>query len=217
MANMALIPDLRAYIDNIIREYPTKFVVDDCDVSGLLDRIYKNFYSKFGLTIAESCIDLWDTHQDRVMTHVFLCIAHDYEMKWREKNYELTTLKILANPDSFDAVDFNTIVYMKPVVELRLKSLFRYMNYKEYLKTPYWKAVRSEAHKVHKGECKRCKASDKLQVHHKSYKHSRGGEHLHVKDELELLCSKCHHSEHKVEGIGEKWGNVERHKKVNIG
>ncbi len=217
MDNMALTPDLRTYIDKVIQELPKKFAVDDDLIPNLLDRIYNNFYSKFGSSIAESCIDLWDTHQNRVLTHVFLTIAHDYEIIWRQKNNEMYVFKTLCNPQSFDIVDFNTILHMRAAVELRLKSQFRYMPYKEYLKTPYWKSVRAEAHKVHNGKCAMCNAGDKLHVHHKTYKHARGGEHLHIKKELELLCEKCQQQEHVMEGIGEKWGIVEpRNTKVNI-
>ena len=64
------------------------------------------------------------------------------------------------------------------------------MNYHDYLKTDYWKAV-SQAVKKRAGyRCQICNSQHDLQAHHRCYDH-RGNELNHL-DDLTCLCRRCH-------------------------
>jgi hypothetical protein len=76
----------------------------------------------------------------------------------------------------------------------------RNLNYEVYLKTLWWKIIKSEVLRLYKYTCCNCnfkKSRDKLQkdglefdVHHKTYKY-RGCEIINL-DSLECLCKECH-------------------------
>jgi len=73
-------------------------------------------------------------------------------------------------------------------------------NYKTYIKSGLWKKIRKSYYKRHKKECKACKATYKICLHHKNYK--RLG---HEKDsDLIPLCWTCHGSLHDKYGHGAK-------------
>jgi len=64
------------------------------------------------------------------------------------------------------------------------------MQYSDYLKTDYWKAV-STAVKDRAGyKCQVCNSPHDLQAHHRTYEH-RGNEMNHLGD-LTCLCRRCH-------------------------
>lgn len=62
------------------------------------------------------------------------------------------------------------------------------IDYQDYLKTLYWKAISKFVRSKFK-ECK-CGNKEKLHVHHNTYKYI-GIEHLHINC-LEVLCESCH-------------------------
>ena len=72
------------------------------------------------------------------------------------------------------------------------------LRYSEFLKSRYWKIVRSKTLKRHGYRCEICNALGKsdipLNVHHKTYDH-HGQEHLYDED-LTVLCKRCHSKFH---------------------
>ena len=64
------------------------------------------------------------------------------------------------------------------------------MNYQDYLKTDYWKAVAQAVKKRANYRCQICNSQHDLQAHHRCYDH-RGKELQHL-DDLTCLCRRCH-------------------------
>lgn len=68
------------------------------------------------------------------------------------------------------------------------------MDYKDFLKTPYWKAI--AAHTKYKVgyRCQLCNSTHRLITHHRSY-NIHGREHANMQ-ELIVLCNTCHNIFH---------------------
>ena len=65
------------------------------------------------------------------------------------------------------------------------------MDYKEFLKTPYWKGI-AQYLKSQSGGCQMCGRDIDLVIHHRSYK-MHGLEHTpEGQKELIVLCNSCH-------------------------
>lgn len=65
-----------------------------------------------------------------------------------------------------------------------------------YLKSEHWRELR--AHKLRLNPaCERCEATERLEPHHKSYRHIFDV----TTDDLETLCRKCHTKEHEANGM----------------
>lgn len=64
------------------------------------------------------------------------------------------------------------------------------MNYNDYLKTDYWKAVAQAVKKRAGYRCQICNSQHDLQAHHRCYD-NRGNELKHL-DDLTCLCRRCH-------------------------
>lgn len=69
----------------------------------------------------------------------------------------------------------------------------RRREYKAYLKSDIWKAVRGAAIYRAGGVCEWCKGTDLLQVHHKEYPKALGTE---TPEMLQVLCDPCHAEAH---------------------
>lgn len=69
----------------------------------------------------------------------------------------------------------------------------RRAEYRRYLKSRIWKAIRGAAIYRAGGVCEWCKGTDLLQVHHKSYPREFGTE---TPDMLQVLCDPCHAERH---------------------
>lgn len=82
--------------------------------------------------------------------------------------------------------------------------------YRDFLRSWYWDACRSEELSRAGYRCRRCRAEKvRLQVHHIDYDH-RGREHEHIED-LRAVCDNCHVKAHQLGGsrsIAEKLGIV---------
>lgn len=65
-------------------------------------------------------------------------------------------------------------------------------SYRDYLKTEHWKNIRKLIRKKYNNKCKNCKTSERLEVHHKTYRNI-GNELL---SNLVLLCRDCHQQVH---------------------
>ncbi len=95
----------------------------------------------------------------------------------------------------------------KPNVEKTIQSFqrcialhseeLRSIPYKQFLRSPYWKAFSSERKAMSGNKCESCNISDNLEVHHLDYKH-RGSDHLFL-DFTIVLCSSCHKRRHKLD------------------
>lgn len=85
--------------------------------------------------------------------------------------------------------------YMIPNI-YSIKDLEKLKNlpYKEFLNTDYWKVV-SRYVKYRKKSCQLCDNKFNLNVHHISYR-NHGEEHLFWRDDLIVLCGKCHSKHH---------------------
>lgn len=70
-------------------------------------------------------------------------------------------------------------------------------SYKEFLKTKYWKKVRSIVIKRDSYLCVKCGTDKHLQVHHTTYK-NHFHEMKHISD-LITLCKECHKKEHNIQ------------------
>lgn len=69
--------------------------------------------------------------------------------------------------------------------------------YRQFLNTEYWQLIRKAA--IHNADyrCEMCNTSNRLEVHHRTYKH-RGYEFRH-KEDLTVVCHSCHASHHGKE------------------
>jgi 5-methylcytosine-specific restriction endonuclease McrA len=70
------------------------------------------------------------------------------------------------------------------------------MPYRDYLRTPEWRAVRERALMRDGHRCRLCNAPDNLNVHHRTYAR-RGDESL---EDLTTLCRGCHEHFHGASG-----------------
>lgn len=83
----------------------------------------------------------------------------------------------------------------KKKLSKQVKSLTQ-KPYKEFLKSKYWKNVRSIILKRDSYLCQNCKSSKNLHVHHLTYdNHFREHEKL---NDLVTLCKSCHEKEHGI-------------------
>lgn len=75
------------------------------------------------------------------------------------------------------------------------------MNYYEFLKTPYWKAVSERKRRSANFKCQLCNSKLNIVTHHKTYE-IRGYEHENL-DQLIVLCKKCHEKHHDIKKVEE--------------
>ena len=81
----------------------------------------------------------------------------------------------------------------KNVVAIYLKKL----NYRDFLKTPYWKTISYEAKRRAEFKCSLCGSQDDLRTHHRDYKR-HGKEIEYIDKDLIVLCNKCHEKFHDI-------------------
>lgn len=68
------------------------------------------------------------------------------------------------------------------------------MDYADFLKTPYWKAIALYVKEKAGKKCSVCGATKTLEVHHLTY--DNHGDELHHLDDLTCICRKCHEKLH---------------------
>lgn len=78
----------------------------------------------------------------------------------------------------------------------KIAEHIRGMNYRDFLQTPYWKAISSQVMKRNNYRCQLCGKQGLLNVHHASYD-IHGYERQNY-DKLVCLCEDCHQIHHKV-------------------
>lgn len=78
-----------------------------------------------------------------------------------------------------------------------ISDYIRDMDYRDFLATPYWKAI--AAHTRYKAgyRCQLCNSGSYLTTHHRNYD-VHGWEHAHM-HELIVLCNYCHEKFHDIE------------------
>jgi len=78
-----------------------------------------------------------------------------------------------------------------------LFSAIKKMPYKDFLQTPYWKAIAENQKRCADRKCVLCGSEKYLNVHHTTYK-NHGNEILHLED-LITVCRDCHKRIHNIE------------------
>lgn len=122
----------------------------------------------------------------------------EYELRNKQEYEENTNIYInnYLNPNNswnerlkpyqrYNEIRNNYSVYWKEIC-LYIKN----MEYKEFLKTPYWKAISWKAKQKANFCCQLCNNSQGLETHHRTYE-SHGMEHANLED-LIVLCHDCH-------------------------
>lgn len=75
-----------------------------------------------------------------------------------------------------------------------IKDFISSMDYKDFLQTPYWKAISMHVRYKSGYKCQVCNSKKFLNVHHRSYKHH--GEEINHLEDLIVLCNNCHSTFH---------------------
>ena len=77
-----------------------------------------------------------------------------------------------------------------------VKEYANSLDYRDYLKTPYWKLVSALVKRKANYKCQLCGSEYDLNVHHRSYKHR--GEEIFYLEDLIVLCYDCHQKFHEI-------------------
>lgn len=90
---------------------------------------------------------------------------------------------------------------MKSFFEIHENGVFleklRKLEYKKFLKTPYWKIISFYVRWLARFKCRLCGNEGDLEVHHKRYD-SRGKEVFFWRQDLICVCLDCHDQIHKI-------------------
>lgn len=76
----------------------------------------------------------------------------------------------------------------------KIATFIKSMEYHDFLKTPYWKAIAEKVKRKAKNRCQICNGTENLNVHHRSY--ANHGEELYHLEDLMCICKKCHQKHH---------------------
>lgn len=76
-----------------------------------------------------------------------------------------------------------------------MKTTTRTTEYNDYLNSNEWSQKRQEAYAIHGKACQRCKSTNRLHVHHKTYARFK---YEIVKTDLAVLCNDCHKYFHQL-------------------
>jgi hypothetical protein len=85
------------------------------------------------------------------------------------------------------------------ILESVICQHIREMDYSDFLKTPYWKAIADKKKSQAGWRCQTCNRQGNLHVHHRTYS-IRGRELQNMKD-LIVLCNNCHQTFHDVSDV----------------
>lgn len=127
-----------------------------------------------------------------------------------KENLETYYKNYWLNPE----INLEKEIYLKPwKARDEIKNIINYLgrdvikyysnslDYKDYLKTPYWKLVSSLSKRKANYKCQLCGSDYNLNVHHRSYK-NRGIEIYNMED-LIVLCFDCHQKFHDIDTLGD--------------
>lgn len=79
----------------------------------------------------------------------------------------------------------------------KVVGIIKAMDYKDFLKTKYWKMSSYIKKKKAGNRCELCNGKKNLEVHHRTYENH--GYELFNQDDLICLCNDCHQKFHKIE------------------
>lgn len=118
----------------------------------------------------------------------------DSKMKSISENTINYIDKFLKNKDS-TFCNFNDVVSPSSVYDKPIAEYIKQMSYKDFLETPYWKAI--SAYAKYGSKCSICGSKNNLSTHHNSYK-NHGYEHKKevINNDLTVLCQDCHSKFH---------------------
>jgi 5-methylcytosine-specific restriction endonuclease McrA len=104
--------------------------------------------------------------------------------------------KVYITPNRSKRVDLDEFYIMvsQPINYEQVRQHLLTVSFNCFYQTRYWRIL-SVYIKSMSNRCEICGDFDKLNVHHKTYRHY-GIEHMFPQD-LQVLCDKCHRSEHK--------------------
>lgn len=130
--------------------------------------------------------------------------SQNFQINYHQKILENTEyyIKNYLNPDHSwkeeikqrDRID--RIRYFHTDVE-KVSEYIQSLEYQEFLKTPYWKAISAHIKYKARYRCQLCNHTENLATHHRNYG-IHGKEHLHL-EELVALCDSCHSKFHDIE------------------
>lgn len=109
-------------------------------------------------------------------------------------NWYLTPSKV---PDIRAAERFcqKYIIKKKPI-PVGVSEYIKQMPYKDFLLTTYWRGVSLAVRRLSGNVCSSCGSTDRLDVHHLTYKHH--GDEVHHLADLSCVCRSCHNSIHDL-------------------
>lgn len=101
------------------------------------------------------------------------------------------SLQDIATPDA-QISDDDVWAVIKITTQQEREAKLRWMKYRDYLRTPFWRTIARWVKLRAGNQCSLCGSSERLEAHHRGgeYEH-RGNEHL-VPSRLTCLCKKCH-------------------------
>lgn len=112
-------------------------------------------------------------------------------------------INVYLNPDFLWNAEFNKSKWFK---HLQYKYTYAHkskviehiknMQYYDFLKTPYWKAIAQQKRYYAKYKCELCASSENIAVHHKTY--DNHGNEIENLSDLIVLCSECHEKFHDI-------------------
>lgn len=131
--------------------------------------------------IKKSHVNLKEISRERILENTS-CYLENYLNPDKKWNAQITPIQRI-NRIRYAHVDWRAVFY-------HIKD----MDYQDFLKTPYWKAI--AAHTKYKAgyRCQLCNSAYDLVTHHRSYD-IHGREHAHMQ-ELIVICDNCHNRFH---------------------
>ena len=123
-------------------------------------------------------IEIKNSYLQRTMDYIELYL--DSERSWREGMSVHDKMRYISDI----RVDNETI-----------SEYINCLEYRDFLNTPYWKAIAQRVKAKAKYKCELCSSNHMLVTHHKTYER-HGYEHLYWREDLICLCKKCHEKFH---------------------
>lgn len=125
------------------------------------------------------------------------------QLKQREEQYTKIIIENYINPfcswkkevpkkEYYSRLDN----YMHYADEDKIAEEIKELDYRDFLQTPYWKAISNEKKRKSNFRCELCNNKGLLNVHHKTYER-HGYEFYNLKD-LIVLCDDCHKKFHEI-------------------
>lgn len=125
------------------------------------------------------------------------------QLKQRKQQYTKIVIENYINPacswkEEIPKEDYYSRLgnFMYYADEAEIAEKIKELDYRDFLQTPYWKAIAYEKKKKANFRCELCNKKGLLNVHHKTYER-HGYEFYNLKD-LIVLCDDCHKKFHEI-------------------